>query len=69
MSDVNYLQIVRQTWEERFKRYMKHTKKELASMLAESDKYTMPEACKEFEKDDEIVGTLTTAQHTVIPVK
>ena len=69
MSDVNYLQIVRQTWEERFNMYMKHSKKELASMLAERDKYSMPEACKEFEKDDEIVGTLTTASTYSFPVK
>ena len=60
MGVVNYVQIVRQTWQERFDMYMKHTKRELATMLAERDKYSFPEGCKEFEKDD-AVGELTSS--------
>lgn len=60
MSSVNYLQIVRQTWDERFKMYMKLPKKELASMLAEQAKYISPDSCKEFEKPYE-PGIVTTA--------
>ena len=48
MENVNYVQVVRQTWEERFKMYMKCSKKELASMMAERDKYMSPDACAEF---------------------
>ena len=48
MENINYLQVVRQTWEERFKMYMKRPKKELASMLAERDKWMSPDACMEF---------------------
>ena len=47
MNRINYMRVVRQTWEERFKMYMKCTKKELASMLAEQDKYISPDACTE----------------------
>ena len=54
MKNVNYVQVVRQTWEERFKMYMKCTKKELASMMAERDKYMSPDACKEFENNAKI---------------
>lgn len=46
----NMTHIVRQTWEERFKMYMRHTKKELAAMLAESAKYINPDGCAEFDK-------------------
>ena len=60
MGNVNYLQVVRQTWEERFNMYMKLPKKELASMLAEQAKYISPDSCKEFEKP-EMSGTYTTA--------
>ena len=49
MSSVNYLQVVRQTWDERFKMYMKRSKKELASMLAERDKHDFPDSCAECE--------------------
>ena len=48
MENVNYVQVVRQTWEERFKMYMRCSKKELASMMAERDKYMSPDACMEF---------------------
>ena len=48
MNTTNYVQVVRQTWEERFKMYMKCSKKELASMMAERDKYMCPDACMEF---------------------
>ena len=50
------VRVVRQTWQERFDMYMKHTKKELASMLAESAKYTNPDACAEFADQDKIEG-------------
>ena len=54
--------VVRQTWDERFRMYMKFPKRELASMLAERDKYSFPQGCKEFEKDNEVNnGTLSTA--------
>ena len=56
MDNVNYVQVVRQTWEERFKMYMKCTKKELASMLAEQAKYISPDSCKEFEPAPEWCG-------------
>lgn len=64
MPDINYLQVVRLSWEERFKMYMKRPKKELASMLAERDKYSFPEGCKEFEKDDDIASVQTSASST-----
>ena len=44
--------IVPQTWQERFDMYMKCTKKELASMLAENAKYTNPEGCAELQKNN-----------------
>lgn len=49
MSSANYVQIVRQTWDERFKMYMKRPKKELATMLAERDKHDFPDQCAECE--------------------
>jgi len=48
------VQVVRQTWQERFDMYMKHTKKELASMLAENAKYVSPDACAEFAYKDSV---------------
>lgn len=42
------LQIVRQTWQERYDMYMQCTKEQLASMLAEQTKYLCPEQCAEF---------------------
>ena len=53
--------VVRQTWQERFDMYMKHTKKELASMLAESAKYTSPDSCAEFAPKEEDLGVSTSA--------
>lgn len=50
------VQVIRQTWQERFDMYMKHTKKELASMLAESAKYTNPDGCAEFAYKDKVNG-------------
>ena len=50
------IQIVRQTWEERFNMYMKHTKKELASMLAENAKYINPDGCAEFAPKNKDIG-------------
>ena len=46
------IQVIRQTCQERFNMYMKHTKKELASMLAENAKYLSPDACAEFAYKD-----------------
>ena len=60
--NVNYIQVVRQTWEERFKMYMKCTKKELASMLAEQAKYISPDSCKEFEKPIESTIKVTSTK-------
>ena len=54
------VQIVRKTWKERYDMYMQHTKEELASMLAERDKYTSPDACKEFEKEIKSKITVTS---------
>lgn len=48
------VQVVRQTWEERFKMYMKCTKKELASMMAENAKRLSPDSCAEFADLDNI---------------
>ena len=48
IDKANYIQVVRQTWEERVKMYMKCSKKELATMMAERDKYMSPDACMEF---------------------
>ena len=53
---IDMVQVVRQTWEERFQMYMKHTKKELASMLAEQAKYISPDACKECEQEASFSG-------------
>lgn len=58
------IQIVRQTWQERFDMYMQHTKEELASMLAEQAKYISPDSCKEFE--NEVESTLTTTSASTI---
>ena len=55
------IQVVRQTWQERYDMYMKHTKEELASMLAEQAKYISPDSCKEFEKEIESTITATSA--------
>ena len=55
------IQIVRQTWQERYDMYMKHTKKELASMLAEQAKYISPDSCKEFEEKVETTLTAISA--------
>lgn len=55
MDNENYAQVVRQTWEERFNMYMKRPKKELASMMAEVDKYMHPDACMEFASEPEVV--------------
>lgn len=54
------IQVVRQTWQERFDMYMQHTKEELASMLAEQAKYISPDSCKEFEKPIESTVTYTS---------
>ena len=51
MNDTNFVQTVRLTWDERYKMYMKRSKRQLATMLAERDKYDFPDACKEFEKN------------------
>ena len=45
----NFVQIVRQTWQERYNMYMSLPKEKLASMLAESAKITNPDGCKECE--------------------
>ena len=55
------VQVVRQTWQERFDMYMKHTKKELASMLAESAKYTSPDSCVECASKETEYGESTSA--------
>jgi len=62
MPGVNYIQIVRQTWDERFKMYMKLPKRELASMLAEQAKYISPDSCKEFENNTEAVVTSASTE-------
>ena len=50
VSMTGYVQIVPQTWQERYDMYMKHTKEELASMLAESAKIMCPQQCAELQK-------------------
>ena len=46
MNDINYMQIVEQTHEEKVKMYMKCTKKELISMLLQNqmllENFTLP---------------------------
>ena len=45
--------------------YMKCSKKELASMMAERDKYMSPDSCKEFEcKTEPIVITCSSSAST-----
>ena len=51
MTNTNYLQIVPLNWQERFDMYMKASKEELASILAERDKYTSPESCAECQRE------------------
>lgn len=58
------IQVVRQTWQERYDMYIKYTKEELASMLAEQAKYISPDSCKEFEK--EVESTLTASSSSSI---
>ena len=55
------IQVVRQTWQERYDMYMQHTKEELASMLAEQAKYISPDSCKELEEKVESTPTATSA--------
>ena len=61
----NCVSIVRQTWDERFKMYMKMRKKELAAILAEIDKYTFPEGCKEFEKESKGESSYTSCTTSI----
>ena len=58
---VGHVSIVRQTWQERYDMYMKHTKEELASMLAESAKRTNPDGCAEFAPKKPIKVTESSA--------
>ena len=51
MTNINYLQIVSLSWQERFDMYMKASKEELAIMLAERDRYTSPESCAECQRE------------------
>lgn len=44
------VQIKRQTWQERYDMYMRHTKEELARMLAENAKIVNPAGCAEIPK-------------------
>lgn len=39
------IQTIKQTWEERYDMYMRLSKEELASILAEQDRYLFPEGC------------------------
>lgn len=41
------VQIVRQTWQERYNKYMSLEKEQLATILAEQDKYMFPDGCIE----------------------
>ena len=41
------LQIVRQTWQERYDMYMQLPKEQLAIMLAEQSKWLFPNSCTE----------------------
>ena len=51
------VQVVRQTWQERYDMYMRHTKEELASMLAENAKIISPDSCAEFADRDRVNST------------
>lgn len=65
MNNVNYLQIVPLTWEERFKLYMKNSKKELATMLAERDKIDFPEGCAECRKNEQTAVNTSASTMTI----
>lgn len=54
------VQVVKQTWQERYDMYMRHTKEELASMLAESAKITNPNGCAEVKSDYPEIETVIT---------
>ena len=61
---INYVQIVPLTFDERVAMYMKSTKKELARMLAEREKYTCPEACAELQNKNMEEESVTTSAST-----
>lgn len=59
------LQVVRQTWQERYDMYMQLPKEQLATMLAEQSKWLFPDSCAEFAPVENIdVRYYTTSTYT-----
>jgi hypothetical protein len=58
---INCVQIVPQTWKQRYEMYMKRSKEELASMMAERDKITFPDACSECQMNNHTTMTTNVA--------
>ena len=59
------LQVVRQTWQERYDMYMQLPKEQLAIMLAEQSKWLFPDSCAEFTPVGNIdVQYYTTSTYT-----
>lgn len=58
-----FIHTIRQSWHERYNNYMSLPKEKLAEMLAESDKITNPDACKEFEPTEETESIATISNY------
>lgn len=52
--EADFVSIIRQTWQERYNSYMRYSKEELASMLAENAKIVSPENCAELATEKDI---------------
>ena len=48
------VQIVKQTWQDRYNKYMSLEKEQLATMLAEQEKWIFPQGCAELAQDQPI---------------
>jgi len=59
------LQIVRQTWQERYDMYMSLEKEQLATMLAEQSKYMFPDGCAECAPVNVDTKFYTTSTYTI----
>ena len=54
------LQVVKQTWQERYDMYMELTKEQMAAILAEQSKYLFPDSCVECTPIEQINTTFYT---------
>ena len=59
------LQIVRQTWQERYDMYMSLEKEQLAAILAEQSKYMFPDSCVECTPLPVDTRYYTTSTYTI----